>query len=341
MQTTLMEQLALMPENQTIADNFSIAWSKINSPLYSKILVSVSGGGDSDVLIDIISRCDKEGKAVYAWYDTGLEYMATKEHLAFLENRYGIKIGTYKPKKTIPQSCREYGIPFLSKRVSEYIYRLQKHGFDFANGDRPFEELYKEYPRCKSALMWWCDMNKSGALCIKDYKYLKEFMMQNPPDFRIASKCCDHAKKNVAHKILKETRCQLNCTGVRKAEGGQRVIAYKSCFSQREDDADLYMPLFWYKDDDKKQYVDEMGVVHSRCYTEYGLRRTGCAGCPFGKKSYEELEVIKTYEPKLYKACLNIFGKSYEYTRQFREYQKMRKEEDRKKTVLPRVPAIE
>ena len=45
MQTTLMEQLALMPENQTIADNFSIAWSKINSPLYSKILVSVSGGG--------------------------------------------------------------------------------------------------------------------------------------------------------------------------------------------------------------------------------------------------------------------------------------------------------
>jgi len=44
MQTTQMEQLALMPENQKIRDNFVIAWSKINSPLYNKILVSVSGG---------------------------------------------------------------------------------------------------------------------------------------------------------------------------------------------------------------------------------------------------------------------------------------------------------
>ena len=34
----------------------------------------------------------------------------------------------------------------------------------------------------------------------------------------------------------------------------------------------------------------------------------------------QELEIIKKYEPNLYKACINIFGKSYEYTKQYRDY---------------------
>ena len=329
MVTTQEEQLAVLPENQTIRDNFVIAWSKINSPKYEKILVSVSGGADSDVMLDIVSRCDKDGKAVYCWYDTGLEYSATKEHIQYLQRKYGVEITRCKPKKSIPLSCKEYGIPFLSKRVSEYIYRLQYHGFDFANGDRSFDELYAEYPKCKSALQWWCNENKGGALCIKDYKYLKEFLIQNPPQFKIASKCCDYAKKTVAKKAVKENGADLNITGVRKAEGGQRAIAYKSCFLSKDDEVDLYMPLFWYKDDDKKQYVEEMGIEHSKCYTEYGLRRTGCAGCPFGKKFEDELEVIMEYEPKLYKACINIFGLSYEYTRKFRQFQKEMKEREK------------
>lgn len=60
----------------------------------------------------------------------------------------------------------------------------------------------------------------------------------------------------------------------------------------------------------------------SKCYTEYGLKRTGCAGCPFGRDFEYELEVIQKYEPKLYKAVNNIFGDSYEYTRKYREFVK-------------------
>ena len=48
--------------------------------------------------------------------------------------------------------------------------------------------------------------------------------------------------------------------------------------------------------------------------------RTGCAGCPFGSRFEEELEIIKKYEPKLYKAVNKIFAKSYEYTRRYREF---------------------
>lgn len=50
------------------------------------------------------------------------------------------------------------------------------------------------------------------------------------------------------------------------------------------------------------------------------MRRTGCAGCPYGKNFEEELEIIRKYEPRLYNAVNNIFGKSYRYTRNYRIY---------------------
>ena len=61
-------------------------------------------------------------------------------------------------------------------------------------------------------------------------------------------------------------------------------------------------------------------ISNSKCYTEYGLKRTGCVGCPYGRDYKHELEVIKEYEPKLYKAVTNIFKDSYEYTRKYKEF---------------------
>lgn len=83
---------------------------------------------------------------------------------------------------------------------------------------------------------------------------------------------------------------------------------------------DNYRPLFWYKNNDKDCYDAAYAIEHSSCYTEYGLKRTGCAGCPFGRDFEYELEVIEKYEPKLYKAVNNIFGNSYEYTRKYKQF---------------------
>jgi len=44
-----------------------------------------------------------------------------------------------------------------------------------------------------------------------------------------------------------------------------------------------------------------------------------------GRDFEQELKVIETYEPKLYKAVNNIFGDSYEYTRKYREFVKRMK----------------
>jgi len=283
----------------------------------------VSGGADSDILIDICTKCDNDHKVKYVWYDTGLEYQATKDHLTELEKKYGIEIIRYKANKPIPLSCKQRGQPFLNKKTADMIDRLQLHGFRFSkleDGNKSFEELYQKYPNCKSALEWWCNRNKSVAMNVEKNRYLKEFMMENPPQFRISSMCCTHAKKNTAKKSNKELNADLSIIGIRRAEKGIRAAVHKTCFEEHAD-IDLYMPLFWYNDADREQYAKHMGVTHSKCYTEYGLKRTGCAGCPFGRDFEYELEVIHTYEDRLYIAVNNIFGDSYEYTRNFKKFQ--------------------
>lgn len=120
----------------------------------------------------------------------------------------------------------------------------------------------------------------------------------------------------------------LMITGVRKAEGGARAAKYKSCFTENDEKCDFYRPLFWYKEADKIDYETNYEVTHSECYTEYGFKRTGCAGCPYNKEVDEDLAIIQEYEPNLYKAAHHIFGDSYEYTHRYREFMK---EMDKKK----------
>ena len=49
----LFEILEDCPKNQIIGDNLVRAYSKINNQKYKKILCSISGGSDSDVMLEI------------------------------------------------------------------------------------------------------------------------------------------------------------------------------------------------------------------------------------------------------------------------------------------------
>ena len=98
---------------------------------HNTILCSVSGGADSDIVVDMLTKLDDSHKIVYVWFDTGMEYAATKEHLDYLESRYGITIRRESAIIPIPSSCKRYGQPFLSKYVSDMIERLQRHNFQW------------------------------------------------------------------------------------------------------------------------------------------------------------------------------------------------------------------
>ena len=300
---------------------------------HEKILVSISGGSDSDILLDAIYKMDPNKKATYVFFDTGLEYAATKRHLTDLEEKYGIQIERVRPVMPIPMCCRKYGVPFWSKLASEYIYRLQKHNFKWE--DRPFDELYAEYPKCKIALMWWCNVNPRKAnggvssFNIEYTPYLKEYMVANPPTFKISSKCCEKAKKEPSHKYEKNQAFDLSCTGVRKAEGGLRSVIHASCTTRVDFGTDSFRPLFWLTDGDKEDYKRRYEIKNSDCYEVWGMERTGCCGCPFGKRFEQELELMQKYEPKMYKATNNIFGDSYEYTRKYLQFRLEMKEKQK------------
>ena len=116
---------SLDTQNFTIIDGYAKAVSVL-SRSYTP-LCSISGGSDSDIVLDIIHNVDEEKNVRYFWIDTGLEYTATKEHLDYLENKYGIEIERVKACKPIPTCCKEYGQPFLSKYVTDFSGRTSRY----------------------------------------------------------------------------------------------------------------------------------------------------------------------------------------------------------------------
>ena len=298
---------------------------------YKNILVSVSGGADSDIMLDLILKVTDKAKCKFVFFDTGIEYQVTKEHLYELEKKYNIQIERVKASVPVPLGCKKYGLPFLSKFISQMIERLQKDNFDFTNeGKQTYEELILKYPDMKGALTWWCNKypardGQNSKFNISNNKYLKEFMIENPPDFKISAKCCDGAKKNTSHEYEKTCKCDLKCLGLRKMEGGIRSAKYKSCYDyDSKKSIQQFRPIWHFTDEDKQTYCNLYGVQNSRCYTEYGFKRTGCAGCPFNSKFEEDLNIVQKHEPMLYLACNNIFGKSYEYIRAYRKFKKLK-----------------
>ena len=287
--------------------------------MYDRVSVSISGGSDSDDMLDLITKLDLKCDVRYVFYDTGLEYAATKRHLDYLDKKYSINIDRVKVKKPIPVTVKEKGQPFVSKQASEMLSRLQSHNFKWEDGT--YETLIKKYPNCSSALKWWTNEKEDDRCKIERNKYLKEFIMMYPPEQhgmeRISGACCDEAKKKPDNKYRKENNIQLSVLGIRKAEGGTRQVAYKECFNEIKG---KFLPILWFKNVDKYIYEKEYNVVHSECYTVYGLERTGCAGCPFGRKFEFELKVLNKYEPKLFKAVNNIFKESYAYTRKYKDF---------------------
>lgn len=249
---------ANLPKNEIIRNNFIKAYKIINDPKYNNVMCSISGGSDSDIMLDILYKVDVDKKIKYVWFDTGLEYEATKRHLDDLENRYGIKIQKERAIKPIPISCKEYGQPFLSKLVSTYISKLQRVGFKF--DDEPFDLLVERYPGCKESLSWWTNRyipknGKPGSFTIARHNYLKEFLIENPPKFKISSECCKYAKKDVSNMLIDKYNVDLMCVGMRKAEGGQRSFAFDSCFSEELHGAAQYRPLWWYTNNEKYIYI--------------------------------------------------------------------------------------
>ena len=314
-------------------------------------ICSYSGGSDSDIMIDVIERTREVfdlPPVDYVFFNTGLEMKATKDHVKATEEKYHIEITEHRPEVNIVNAVRRYGVPFVSKIMSAGLSEWQKKEIPLSIADEyeqaedkaaKRQELKERYPNCESVINFLCCCNSAGEprpniqLVINSSKYMRDFIGEYPPDFKISAKCCDYCKKQVAHRVQKDY--DMIITGERRDEGGMRSVPRKDntalCFTETASGQYRLRPLYYVSDKDKEWYRDRYHIRYSDAYEVYGLTRTGCCGCPISYKAVDDLEKIGKYEPNVVKAAWNIFGKSYNYRKQYNEYKKMRMEEDKEK----------
>ncbi len=312
-------------------------------------ICSYSGGADSDIMIDLIERTREMyhlPPIKYAFFNTGLEMRATKEHVKVTAQKYGIEICEYRPKVNIVTASRKYGIPFISKIMSAGLegWQKKKIPLDIAaeydeSEDKAAKraELKARYPGCEATINFLCCCNSKGEprpniqLVINSSKYMRDFISEYPPNFKISADCCTYCKKNVAHEVQKGF--DMVITGERRDEGGMRSVPRKDsttmCFAETADGSYRLRPLYYVSDADKEWYKNRYGIRYSDAYEVYGLTRTGCCGCPISYKAVDDLEKIRPYEPTLVKAAWNVFGASYRYRQQYNAYKAKRMEEER------------
>lgn len=314
-------------------------------------ICSYSGGADSDILMAILE--DVRGQfgfpsIRYAFFNTGLEMQATKDHVQDMARKYGIQIDTYRPKVNIVQATRTHGVPFVSKIMSAGLEGWQKKGIPLSIADeydkaedkaKKRQELRERYPKCESTINFLCCCNAAGEprpniqLVINSSKYMLDFIRESPPDFAISARCCDSCKKQLAHRVQKGY--DMVITGERRGEGGMRSVPRKDCtsmcFTETSSGQYRLRPLYYVSDTDKAWIKDYYGIRYSDAYEVYGLTRTGCCGCPISYKAVDDLEKIRPYEPNVVKAAWAIFGKSYEYRSKYNEYKAARAQQEKRK----------
>lgn len=290
----------------------SIDYERINNTMGKMALylgnhehpcVSVSGGSDSDIIVHIIATYFREHlpKIHFVFVNTGLEYDATKRHFDYLEERYNIHIDRIRGMSVVT-AVHRYGVPILSKECSCSVAYAQK------GNPCGIRKLTRKKTESKHA---FSDSAKS----------LAEYLISQ--NVVVSADCCNKSKKKPLFDYFKRCSADLNITGERSAEGGIRAAAHKSCFeSAKSHKWDKYMPLWFWNDETKAYYKQSEGIRYSDCYELWGMKRTGCVGCPFNSRVGEDLKMLQKYEPKRYKACMKLFGESYRLMDQFGVHRK-------------------
>lgn len=263
---------------------------------HNSVCVGVSGGSDSNIIVHIVATYFRSflPRIHFAFNNTGLEYSATKRHLDFMENRYGIKIDRIRGESVVSVVHRE-GFPILSKEFSQTV-----------NG----------VSRGVPSLVRKLDRNGTSYAFSPKQKALADYLITNR--IMVSDKCCNLSKKKPFHDYMKEHKCDLHVSGERRCEGGIRATRYTSCFQEgKSGKIDKFIPLYYWNDDTKQWYKEHERIIYSDCYEIWGMKRTGCVGCPFNSRIGDDLKRIKQYEPLMFKACMSVFGQSYEIMDRF------------------------
>lgn len=273
-----------------------------------KIYLAFSGGKDSTVLAELIKMAKLPIKIPFLHANTRIELDVTHK---FVKEYPYENVVIVTPRKPFGQIIKEYGKPAISKMKSEMLNTYQNN----IDSDNPLEKV-------RADILISGEMIKAGrvrtGIRSKNALADKHFHFLHPDlGYKVANKCCTYMKKLPFKDFEKEHGMKGAFSGVRTAEGGARVDAYKSCVMVKKKpngkEFILSMPIIDWSNEIIEEFIKVYNVQLSEAYTKYGCERTGCVGCPLAKVENieKELEMVYKYEPNRYKAALKWLGDVY------------------------------
>lgn len=265
-----------------------------------KVVVSISGGKDSTVLLHRVRMLYPDVPAVFS--DTGLEYPSLKEFVGNIPNLHVIR-----PKLSFKQVIAKYGYPVISKPQAMAIRKIRT------------QNLSEKY---RNKLLYGDEKGTAGMLS-KKWHYL----LGAP--FHCSEMCCDVIKKRPLKAFSKKTGL-MPYTGVMASESVNRQSNYLktgcNAFKLKEPKS---MPLGFWTEQDILEYIRKYDLPIAPVYGDIvekngklittGEKRTGCMWCLFGvhlePKDNNRFHRMKKLYPDIYNYCINDLeiGKVLDY----------------------------
>ena len=258
------------------------------------VSISVSGGKDSLVLLDIARRCFPDIKAVYV--NTGLDFPEVRSFAMAIPN-----VTVIKPELRFDEVIRTYGWCYPSKDVAHTIYYAKK-GSPWAT-----ERMQ--------------GVNPDGSPSkYRQSHYMKWSYLLDAP-FIISAKCCEIMKEKPLERYRKSSGNQP-IVGTLAAESQRRRQAwYQTGCNNFESKKPLSKPLSIWKETDILQYINNYNIQIPSVYGEIVLtkngyltttkeKRTGCIWCPVGchRDKVNRFQRLAQTHPKLHLYCMDELG---------------------------------
>jgi len=259
------------------------------------VFVSVSGGKDSAVLLDIARRCYPDIEAVYV--DTGLDYPEVKAMAKGYKN-----VTILRPEMRFDEVIGTHGFVYPSKDVARTI-RYARKGSVWANARL-------------------AGTNDDGTPSkYRQSHYVRWAFLRDAP-FRISDECCNVMKERPLNQYAKKSG-KMAIMGIMATESRRRKEAWLRSGCNNFDGAKRHIskPMAFWKEQDVLEYVRRYKIGIASVYGDIvadkegnlcttGEQRTGCVFCPIGchlDKESRFLRLAKTH-PKLYDYCMNGLG---------------------------------
>jgi 3'-phosphoadenosine 5'-phosphosulfate sulfotransferase (PAPS reductase)/FAD synthetase len=259
-----------------------------------RVSVSISGGKDSTILLDLARRCFPDIEAVYV--NTGLDFPEVRRFATETPN-----VTVLQPKMRFDEVVREYGWCFPSKDVSHTIYYARKGSgwaIDRLNG-----------------------VNADGSPSKwRQSHYVKWAYLLDAP-FKISANCCGIMKESPLDKYRKKTGRQP-IVGTMAVESERRRQAWLQTGCNNFDSKNpVSKPLSFWTNQDALEYIRRYEIPIASVYGDIvedakgrlsttGEQRTGCVFCPVGchRDKVNRFQRMAVTHPKLHEYCMDALN---------------------------------